>query len=252
MNMWYSKEAGGFVRRVPGTDRVIKLGGAEDVAMQNSYQKERDAFFKEHDWDKRKNYMDNVANLEGMAQHASFGNHTSWKHALNDRLNLRKGGDYAGAGLFTMLGQSKDRQLFSEELAIGNTVEDMYRRGYSQAQIGDIMWGDRSAEAVLAEGPDWKDYNRHLEEYKATLGEGEAYKRQWFDDYYQGQDKSHLKRTFEWERPQATGGFLDAYAANKPAPGATPPAPASDAPAASERASVASLFDSFMNKRRGQ
>lgn len=248
-SMWYSKEAGGFVRRVPGTDRVIKVGGAEDTQMSQESLQQKRQLADSLSYSKNKDYSAGFSGLFGADTGGDFhysGPNARWTHAMEDRLGNRMKGDYDNAGWYENSTRTMDPELQRQMANRNNTIEAMMRQGYSQSQMMDHMAGKSNA---LEAGPDFADYNKHKEEYMATLGDGQ-YERQWFDDYYQGAPGQTNPQTPTWVRPSAsTGGFLGGYKdARQPNLQGTP----NFAENTVTPSSVASLFDSFMNKRRGQ
>ena len=89
-DMWYDKEAGAYFKKVPGTDRVIKVGGAEDLAMQKAHKDREEAFQKQHYYNRFKDYSDDHAKLFGADSNRDSelfyrGVGNNWRYALQDR-----------------------------------------------------------------------------------------------------------------------------------------------------------------------
>lgn len=163
-DMWYDKEAGGFVRKVPGTDRVIKMGGEEDLAMQKAYEDRERAFKKQHYYNRHKDYSGDYAKLFGADNNRDSelfyrGVGHNWRYALQDR-TLNRGlpfGQWDNNGYYEDSSASIDQRDRAMMLRRNNAIEDMARRGYSQQQLNAHLSGERN---ILDEDPDWADYDR--------------------------------------------------------------------------------------------
>lgn len=169
-NMWYDKDTGKWMMKVPGTDRVIEMGGAEDEAMKDAYRDREKAFRAKHYYDRFKDYSGDHAKLFG-ADNSTRGSELfyagpghNWRYALQDRAAHRGDpfGRWQATGFYEGASSSIDPEWRALMLRRNNAIEDLARRGYSQAQLNAHLEGSRN---ILNEDPDWADYDRWRNEH---------------------------------------------------------------------------------------
>lgn len=249
-NMYYDPERGGFVRKIPGTGREILMGGEEDLAMQQRNLGDRQAFYEQHRFNRSMDYSDDFQGLFGAEQGGDLyygGPNKNWRHALSDRLGQREGGSYGYGGYYEGSTRSMGRDQQAQMYRRNNAIEDMYRRGYSQAQLNSHLSGERN---VLEEGPDWADYKKFEEEATASSGnpfEGNYVPAtgQWYRQYFKGGPGGTIQNPLAPDQDGATpdvgqptetkGGFLEAYNKRK-------------SEIAEENRSVRSMFKDMINE----
>jgi len=193
--MWYDKEQGGWFQKVPGTDRVVRMGGAEDTAMKEQARERQAASDAENlfMWDR--DYGDMYSKLYGAGiqgdsrpsfmRDAGGGNwdlsdytEGSWRNQFNGRMRALREKDAVedadfftgqaggGYGLHGFNELSSARGRGGDVFQRNNAIMDMHRRGYSYNQISDYIGGKSN---VLEDGPDWADYEKEKRDYSRSL-----------------------------------------------------------------------------------
>lgn len=207
------------INYVPGrgwvnTDGGYVLGGAVDTAMRDSYQREKAEFLQNHGYnpDNEYDYRSLFGSISDEATYTpSFndGPNSSWTAALTDRLNLREYGTYAGQGHFEHRLMTTDRDYAGRVFDRNNQIEEMFRRGYSRAQIHDYLAGNADPSNFT---PDWSDYHSMRREslgsdtgpqdaaglLSGTIDLGSDDEAFWGDDYFIGiPDKRYADNPFD-------------------------------------------------------
>lgn len=159
-----------MIKYVPGKGWVhsgdggspFVIGGEMDTKRTQDYLREKQEFADQHHFKSGNDYSGTFGKLFGAEKRdrtPTFGSgpNSSWGHALNDRLERRKGGMLDGIGHFESRLGTTDRDYQARMFERNNAIEDMYRRGFSRKQISDHLAGNINALEV---GPDWADYRK--------------------------------------------------------------------------------------------
>lgn len=177
----------GFVRNVPGTDRTVVMGSAEDRAFTQQADKRREEVFSRR-FDYGKDYRglyDRLFNADnkGTNDIGAFStggyNQGGWRSDLSERLKnisdqgtdlIEKSGSMYGFGE-----RNRVASFGGDVFDRNNAIMDMYRRGYDKDQISQHLAGEKN---LLQEEPTWRDYKKDREE----AGEGVN----WTDGFFIG------------------------------------------------------------------
>ena len=122
-------------------------------------------------------------------------------------MGQRQSGNYNLTGYYEGSLNTLDKGLLSQSFKRNNAIEDMYRSGYSRAQINDHMSGKVNA---LEQGPDWADYTAMKEE--AMLDENKD--ASWMRRYFKGAPDSGFAAGnpfLDGGKSVEKGGFVEAY-----------------------------------------
>jgi hypothetical protein len=197
-NMWYDKEAGGWMQKVTrpdGTEESVLMNSPGMTQARENYAAERAASDAENlfSWDR--DYGDMYSRLYGAGikgdSRPSFmrdagggnwdlSNYTegSWRNQFNGRMRALRRKDAVedadfftgqaggGYGLHGFNELSSARGRGGDVFQRNNAIMDMHRRGYSYNQISDYIGGKRN---VLEDGPDWADYEKEKSDYSKSL-----------------------------------------------------------------------------------
>lgn len=166
-SMWYSKEHGGFVRSVPGTNKVIAVGGAEDQAMSDAYRAQQNAFMDANFYDRNKDYSGMFSSMFGDSSGGYSGPNDNWFRALEQRNALREQGIWDNVSRYENRVRYQDPAKQAQLLARNNAIESMYQKGYTVEQIGAHLSGKQNisnvnpggAEPASSGWNDWKDWS---------------------------------------------------------------------------------------------
>ena len=203
------------------TNTGLALDSPERQESKRQYLESKNKFLEENMYDPNKDYSSDFGKLFGSDVNRASelyysGPSPRWQGALSDRLRermSRKKNVYGSGGRYEGSTETMDRDLQRQMYRRNNAIEDMFRKGYSMAQINAHTSGQRN---VLEEGPDYKDYQ------KAVQGEGlfgaEPTNKDWYKDYFD-------VPVFIGQPPRGASGGSDTAA--------RPGAPAASAPAAS-------------------
>lgn len=177
----------GFVRNIPGTDRTVVMGSAEDRAFKEQADKRREKLFS-HQFDYGKDYRDLYGKLfnadnRGTDDIGGFStggyNQGGWSSDLSKRLeNISNQGVDFMEKAGSMYGFAEKNRIGSHGSDIfdrNNAIMDMYRRGYDKDQIRGHLSGKIN---LLKEEPSWRDYYKDKQE----AGEGVN----WTDGFFIG------------------------------------------------------------------
>lgn len=245
-SMWYDKEQGKWFQKTPGTDQVVEMGGPEDRAARDEARAQAIQSDRQNlmNWDRDySGYYDRLygAGMSsdsrpsfmrsgGGAFDLSGYTEGSWRNQFNqrmDRIRKRDGAEDAGffsgqaGGGYGLHGYNELRSASSqggEVFQRNNAIMDLHRRGYSYNQISDYIGGKRD---IIAEGPDWADYNKERQQWNQSNTEGNPLTGGgpqgsfWGDGYFIGapeQSSNPLLPSSSGGGDMSTGkGFLGAY-----------------------------------------
>jgi hypothetical protein len=193
----------GFVRNVPGTDRTVVMGSAEDRVFQEQADKRREELFS-HQFDYAKDYRglyDKLFNADNKGTNVIGGfstggyNQGGWNSDLKARLeNISKQGLDFLENPNAMYGFGERNRIGSYGSDIfdrNNAIMDMYRRGYDKDQISDHLAGKKN---VLTEQPSWRDYQKDKKEAGAGLNWTDGFFIGGPDQNYQGFANQRMSR----------------------------------------------------------